>query len=269
MNLLLAGGDRRMLMLRTLLAKRGHQVQTLGLVEGDEEYHDSTKADALLFAYPFSVKDGSVPTLTGVDIQPEKVLASAPSGIPVMVGRGLEEWQFAKRYEQCQSFLKQNAELSAEAAVFEVMLRADRALMDLRILITGYGLFGRAIALKLRALGAAVRIAARRKEVLHQAETDGMETCLLERMGERLADVDFVLNTVPAPIFRENELRKLSGGTWLMELASAPYGFDRELAGALGLNAVLLPGLPARYAPCSAAMALASAVEELLREEAE
>lgn len=269
MNLLLVGGDRRMLLLRTLLEKRGHRVQTLGIVEADEGLCDPSKADALVFAYPFSVKNGRVPTLTGVDIQPEKVLASAWTGVPVIVGRGLEEWRFAKRYEQSQIFLKQNADLSAEAAVFEVMLRADRSLMDLCILITGYGLFGRSVALKLKALGAAVRIAVRRKEVLHQAEADGMETCSLEGMGGRLADVDFVLNTVPAPIWKESELRKLSGGTWLMELASAPYGFDRDLAAALGLNAVLLPGLPARYAPCSAALALAAAVEDLLKEDAE
>ena len=52
-----------------------------------------------------------------------------------------------------------------------------------------------------------------------------------------------------------------------MELASAPYGFDLDMAKALGVQCVPLPGLPAKYSPRSAAMALRDAVVQLLEEE--
>mgnify|MGYP002597693430 FL=1 len=58
----------------------------------------------------------------------------------------------------------------------------------------------------------------------------------------------------------------LPKGAWLLELASAPYGFDRDAAAAMGLNVEVLPALPARYAPRSAARALKQVSMELLRE---
>ena len=268
MNLLLAGGDRRMLALRLLLQNDGHEVHTIGLVEGDAATADPSAADALIFAWPFSAKNGLVPTITGEQIRPEELLGSTRPGTAVIGGRGLEDWHFLKRYESVEAFNRANASISAEATVFEVMLRADRALNDLKILVTGYGLFGSAAAQKLKVLGADVWIAARRAEMRKQAELDGLRACSMEDMGERLSDTDFVLNTVPAPVLGERELRKLKKGAWVLEAASAPYGFNRDMATALGLNAVLLPGLPARYAPQSAAKALHAAVRELLKEEA-
>jgi len=159
-----------------------------------------------------------------------------------------------------------NAELSAEAAVCEAMQRMDKAILDMRVLVTGYGLFGRALAKRLRAMGAEVWIAARRQEQRLLAASDGMQPVELTDLPSAASQADMLLNTIPAQVIDTVVLRSMRPGSWLLELASAPYGFDRKEAQTLGLNCDVLPALPARYAPLSAAMALKQAVVQLLAE---
>ena len=265
-GLLIAGGDERFLQLAKLLRADGYQVQTLGL--GEEKQEFAEKADGVLLPYPFSMKDEHIPNRENVEIGWQDVLPLLHEEAFSIVGAGLKDEQTqalgkVMRYTDAESFVRQNAQLSAEAAVFEVMKRSSLALMDMKILITGYGLFGRALALKLRALGVDVWIAVRRKAQKLQAQIDGMHGLLLGEMPVVLGHVHTVLNTVPAPILTKEHLEQLSKETWLLELASAPYGFDTEEAAALGLKCDVLPGLPARYAPQSAGLALYRAVKEL------
>ena len=144
------------------------------------------------------------------------------------------------------------------------MLHSHLALMDSKVLVTGYGLFGRALALRMKALGAEVWIAARREKQRVQAAEEGMKTVSIVEMTDVLPDMDLILNTIPARIFSEYHLKQLHKNCWLLELASAPYGFDMDTARALGVSCTALPGLPARYSPVSAAKALHEAVCGLL-----
>lgn len=260
-NVLIAGGDGRMLALKQLLEKEGYQVQTLGLLPMEEE--DVSAADAILFPYPFTVRDGKVPSLTGQNMNIKDIVSACRTGTLVVAGNGYEE---GLHYTQAEGFNQRNADISAEAAVYEVMQRSELALRDLCILVTGYGLFGRKLAQKLHALGAETWVAARRTEAVAQAREDGMRSVAFPELKNILPKVDFVLNTVPAQIITEEELALLQPDAWLLELASAPYGFDRSMAQNLGLKTALLPGLPGKYAPHSAARALGEAVITLFKE---
>lgn len=252
-------------LLARLLSQDGFAVDTLGLRPGDEKTARVGEAKTLLFPYPISVKNGRVPTQTGLLIHPEEILTQAAPEATVLAGRGLE--QTVLRYEQAEGFARRNAELSAESALGEMMQRSERALMDMRVLITGYGLFGRALAMRCRALGASVCVAARREAVRRQAVEEGMEAIPLEEMGERAASVHMLLNTVPAPIIGEDVLMALPESAWLLELASAPYSFDREAAERLHPRFEILPGLPGKCVPLSAALTLKEACLALLKEE--
>ena len=144
------------------------------------------------------------------------------------------------------------------------MQRLDVALMDARLAVVGYGRFGRALAKRLHMLGAQVWIAARREEQRKLALQDGMQALSIADLTTVLGKMDMVLNTIPAQVLNEDALSAMQPGTWLLELASAPYGFDRALALKMGLRCEVLPALPARYAPKSAALALRAAIRELL-----
>ncbi len=273
-KLLVVGGDRRSQQMAEMLKQDGYQVQTLGMAANEKA--EIGEADALLFPYPFAVRHGKIPTLNGLSLAPEDVLDRAKPNATLLAGKGLEPYALAwevmpkcfrlQKYMQVDAFVRRNAELSAEAAVYEVMQRSDQALSDLKVLITGYGWFGRALAKKLRLLGATVAVAARRAEARALAQLEGMESLAFAELALWLPKADMVVNTVPAQVLDEAELRLLRVDAWLLEMASAPYGFDRELAQTLGLRSALLPGLPAKYAPASAAKALKEAALALLEE---
>ena len=275
-NILVVGGDRRALLMAPMLAGEGYEVRTLGLNAGDEMLADIAGADALLLPFPFAVRGGDVPTLTGLTLHPGDVLECAADGAVVLAGSGLDPYAAAgealgKRlklayYVNHEPFVQKNAELSAEAALFEAMDRTQRALMDQAVLVTGYGRFGRALALRLKALGAKVWVAARREAARMLAGEEGMHPILPQEIAGVAPELDMVLNTVPAPVIDGEALKALPEGTWLLELASAPYGFDAGEAKRLGLNCAVLPGLPARYACESAALAMKEAAMRLLVE---
>lgn len=277
-KILVVGGDRRALLMAPMLAGAGYEVRTLGLAAGDEKQADIAGADALLMPYPFAVRDGNVPTLTGLTLHPGDVLECAGNGTAVLAGQGLEPYIAAEKalgkklglayYTSHEPFVQKNAELSAEAALFEAMGRSQRALMDQAVLVTGYGRFGRALALRLRAVGAKVWVAARREAARLLAGEEGMHPIMPEEIAEVAPELGMVLNTVPAPIIDTQALKALPKGAWLLELASAPYGFNRDEARRLDLKSDVLPGLPAKYACESAALALKEAAMRLLVEAA-
>ena len=187
-KLLVAGGDGRMLRMARMLAGDGFDVSTLGLVSGDEKTAGIASAEALLFPYPFAVRDGRVPTLTGLTLHPEDVLESARPGAVLLAGAGLEACLEAPEtrrrvrlflYESSPAFLERNADLSAEGALVQAMGRTGDALPDMTVLVTGYGRFGRALAAKLKTLGADVWVAARREEQRLAARSDGMRAASL------------------------------------------------------------------------------------------
>ena len=64
---------------------------------------------------------------------------------------------------------------------------------------------------------------------------------------------DFIFNTIPAPVLTNTLLEQISPSALLLDLASAPGGFNLEKAKSMGKNAHLLLGLPGKYAPLSSA----------------
>ena len=165
-------------------------------------------------------------------------------------------------YGQDETFLEANAQISAEGAICYAMKQVPYTIAGSRDLVVGYGRFGRALARKLHALGGLVTVAARSERARQQARDDGMEAIPLEDLPAAARQTQIFLNTVAAKVIMEEGLKAFSRDA-LAGVASAPYGFDREAAQALGLAVVLLPGIPARYAPQSAAQALYDAIVHL------
>ena len=265
-NWLIAGGDRRALRLAEKLKQNGWQVQTLGLSEGDEQTARPEQADAILLPYPWSARGGLIPTLTGLTLHPENVLRQASPGTLVLAGGGLEDTPAmnevrrrelrVRRYQDAPGFAERNAAISAEGAVFHAMGETDATLEGLPVMVLGYGLFGRETARRLNALGARVTVLARREEARQLARSDGMRACPFEAFIGFAGETKLLLNTVPARLLNRERLSALPKDCVLLELASAPGGFDPEVARSLGLRQRNLPGLPGKYAPDAAADAL-------------
>ena len=95
---------------------------------------------------------------------------------------------------------------------------------------------------------------------------EGVDFLTLE---SRLSDFEFVVNTVPARVFSDAMLCLIREDALLLELASAPGGFDAALAENIGLHVCCAPGLPGQCAPETAAELIRNAVYDVLREQEE
>lgn len=157
-----------------------------------------------------------------------------------------------------ETFVKENAVLTAEGALYAAMGAVDSAIKDTKCLVIGYGRIGQALTGMLRALGARVTVAARRAESRAAA---GPNSISIEAIGDSLPEMETVFNTVPAPILQREQLQKANRDTLFLELASAPYGIDVSAASSLGLKLLPESGLPGRYCPRSAAAAMLAYIE--------
>ena len=210
---------------------------------------------------PYSAEKHTFPAL----------LASAPPGLPVLAGKAPEALRSVCRRQKLalrdyflrEDFTLRNAELTAEGAVGLLLQGSETSLRGSRVLIVGFGRIGRLLAVKLRALGADVTVAARKSEDRVLAECLGCRALPLPLPGS--GQWDAVVNTVPARIFGAAEMEEL-GDARMVELASPPYGFDFDEAAAAGKRIELASGLPGKTAPAAAAAAVRDATYEIKEE---
>lgn len=276
MKAVLAGGDRRMELTRELLIEQGYQVEWIRTGEDQHWQEQLMHSDLLLLPYPHAVRKGVIPGWeSGGEGSVEKLLERLKPGTKILAGAGLQEVAVGLAqarglsltyYQDDPVFLQRNTEISAEAAVAALMQRTDCVLDEVPVLLLGYGAFGRAIAVRLRALGARVWVAARRQAQQRLAIHDGMTALGLEKLVSVAPEMQAVLNTIPAVVLDRERLSCFSKYTLFLELASPPYGIDLPAAAELGLRAEVLPGLPSQYAPLSAARALKETIMNRFRE---
>lgn len=68
---------------------------------------------------------------------------------------------------------EENAVATAEGVIAELVNHSPYNIEEAKIIVTGYGCCGRAVAARLKALGARVTVLARRREVRKLAKKDG------------------------------------------------------------------------------------------------
>lgn len=269
---MIIGGDRRFVSLWAMLEKDGHRVFPMAMekalpLQGPPDYMGT---EAVILPLP-AEKEGALnsPLSEGKHSLCRLLEPFAP-GTKVfggMVGETLREYCRERGlvlydYFAREDFQIKNALLTAEGAAALLLGLDERSLMGRRALIVGFGRIGKLLAPRLQALGLRVSVMARSAAQRAWAEAMGCEGL---KMGELEGSFDFVLNTVPAVVFGEGELRRL-GDAALLELASAPGGFDEKAALALGKNIVKAPGLPAKWAEASAAEAIRDTMYNILEE---
>lgn len=164
-------------------------------------------------------------------------------------------------YMNDEILLTDNAEITAEAAVFEAMKcrRRDMTLLDMNILVTGYGRIAKALTRLLIGLGCRVTVACRSSLAMEQCASVGIKTITFDN----ICGYDLIFNTVPSNVIGVDSVK---GNTYI-ELASPPFGIDEDTAKDKAYEYRLASGLPGKYAPESAGEAIWNAVHKLIRKE--
>ena len=283
MKFAVIGGDRRSAALAELLYDDGHRVRSFALEQaalspeiGRESCLQGCVygADCVLLPCP-AERDGylSAP-LSEESIPMPRLLEGLWPGQVLLGGRLSEETLTAARKGKLLTadLLRQpelavgNAALTAEGALCRLMEHSERSLWRSRVLVLGWGRIGSILTRRLQGLGALVSVAARGRRDRAMAEALGCRAFAYEELEHCLGDMDFLVNTVPARVLPEGMLCLVRPDALLLELASAPGGFDRELAQNIGLQVLSAPGLPGETAPLSAAELLKKAVYAAMEE---
>ncbi|HHX75471.1 MAG TPA: dipicolinate synthase subunit DpsA [Firmicutes bacterium] len=150
-----------------------------------------------------------------------------------------------------------NAIPTAEGALAYAISHSPWTLFGSKILVTGFGRCAQPLARALKALGAEVTVAVRRREAAAAARAQGFGAIALSEIMQHAGSFRFVFNTVPAPVLDRKVLAAMTGDVCIVDLASQPGGVDFAAAEEFSLHAVLLPGLPGKTVPAAAGKILA------------
>ena len=286
MKFAVIGGDRRAVLLCSMLARDGHRVQSFAL-EKAELPGEIPKAgclqvcvygaDCVILPVP-AEKGGflNAPYASGPCRMDELISALWQGQIVCggklseksrlgMIAAGLHPEDILQR----QAFTVGNAALTAEGAVGLLMENSERSILGSHVLVCGWGRIGRILALRLRAMGARISVAARSPGDRALARAMGCRALDYSQLEGLLDGFDFVINTVPARVLTDPMLCCMAEGALLLELASPPGGFDRTLAENIGVRVLAAPGLPGKTAPYSAAELIRDEVYQIIREQEE
>ena len=176
-------------------------------------------------------------------------------------------------YFASEEVLIRNAVPTAEGAIGVAIYNTEVTLFDSEIAIIGYGRIGRALALRLNALGADVTVFDRKDEKLAFAMSEGARGVKIEyKDGEStLAGLskgfDIIYNTVPLWIVTEEIVKQIPKETLVVDLASAPGGIDILAVKKYGTNYIQALAIPEKIAPRSAGRIIAGSIIKIIGEE--
>ncbi len=272
----LIGGDARSLYLARKLSEWGLPVSRAALCGEDLPWQRAALRAVIVLPTPLT-KDGRALFApdAGEEIALDALLERVCPGARLFGGGWPETLRAAAEQKGCrvhdflalESVARANAVPTAEGAIALAMDNSPVTIDGSRCVVAGCGRCGRALAVRLRALGAEVTLTARKRRHRLWARLHGMRSLPTARLAEAAAGQDFLFNTVPARVVGDEVLTSLPEASLTVELASRAAGVDLEAAAALGRRAIYAPGLPGKVAPATAADVLCRAVIDILREE--
>ena len=159
---------------------------------------------------------------------------------------------------------EENAEATAEGTIAQLVEKSPYNIDEAKVLVTGYGYCGKAIAKRLGALRARVTVLARRREVRKAAKEDGFYAVDFAFGPEEAMGAAMVVNTVPALVITEKIIKELPRDAYIVDIASGEGGTDFACAREYGIHADHVLGIPGKYAPKESAYILERSVERFI-----
>ncbi len=158
-----------------------------------------------------------------------------------------------------------NGVLTAEGTLEYIMEQSKFSLEDMYLAIFGFGRVGKACAQLFSKVGCRVTVFCRSEEDMQKGRDLGFDMRYYSGAAAVLPKIDVLVNTVPSVVVTEKEISLLKTESKIIDLASLPGGVDLDAAERYGIESVMLPGLPGKYAPISAGRVLASYYLEELK----
>lgn len=274
----LLGGDERQRSAAEHLRALGYCVRTWGLSpQDDTDWRTVLPAEVVLLPLPATTDGVSVAAPLVPDaprLSVSELSANLPHGTVLLGGRLPPEWVHLAGeagltvfdYASDDVFQMKNALPTAEGAILLALRELRHTLSGSAVAVTGYGRIASLLADRLRALGAAATVCARRARDLAAAAMRGHAVSrLVPGCPPQLpSGCRAVFNTVPAQLFDRSAAAAFPQDCLYIELASAPGGMDPTIAQACGVRYLPGGGLPGRCFPETAGIIVAETALSLL-----
>ncbi len=278
-NIVIVGGDKRQKYLKEYLTKQGFDVNSYGLFDWDEDTDKlkgmigedtvvilplpATRNDKTIFM-PFSKKEISIDRLFSFLGSKNLVFGGIIKG--ELLSRLREgEIPFYDYYDR--TFIEKNAVLTAFGALKIILEHIDFALPLGKYAVTGFGRVAKETVAVLKSLSCDVTVFARNPSQREDAIIKGCKAEPLTSLSRLSGGYDIVINTVPSHIIHEETIMNMKNGSKIIELASAPFGLDFDVARKHGIDVVKAMGLPGKYTPKTAGEIIGKKLQSFLQRE--
>lgn len=278
------GGDARQLEVIRKLTELDAKLTLIGFDQLDHGFAGATKAqlhevhfsdvDAIILPVPGTSEEGKVETIFSNEtvIFSEDILVKTPKHCTVYSGISntyLDQIMSHANRKFVQLFERDDVAIynsipTVEGTIMMVIQNTDITIHGSKVAVLGLGRVGMSVARAFHALGAKVKVGARRTEHLARITEMGLEPFHLLDLEKEVIDIDVCINTVPHLIVTASVISKMPPHTLIVDLASKPGGTDFRYAEKRGIKALLAPGLPGIVAPKTAGKILANVLSQLL-----
>ncbi|KAA0547885.1 dipicolinic acid synthetase subunit A [Bacillus sp. BGMRC 2118] len=287
LHIAVIGGDARQLEVIKKLTELDAKLSLIGFDQLDHNFTGASKdqinevdfstIDAIILPASGANSEGEVDTIFSNEtvVFTEELVAKTPEHCTIYSGISNQyldniinstKRKLVKLFERDDVAIY-NSIPTVEGTIMMAIQHTDITIHNSRIAVLGLGRVGFSVARTFDALGANVKVGARKSEHLARVFEMGMKPFHLDRLEEEVADIDICINTIPHHIVTSSVISKMLPNTLIIDLASKPGGTDFRYAEKRGIKALLAPGLPGVVAPKTAGQIVANVMAQLLRED--
>lgn len=187
------------------------------------------------------------------------IFSLTPEYRKILEGIGCESLIFGNSHY----FQQENARLTAEGLLSEVIRHTPFALSSANILLLGYGRCGTAIGRIFLPLCQNIYVIEQNMGKWGTAKLNGLTPVCREDFPRILPKCQAVINTVPAPVLETEQLSQLHSSCHIFDIASAPFGFPADITEKCLLPYFQLPGIPGRFCPATAGKIIGRTIERM------
>lgn len=287
LHIAIMGGDARQIEVIRKLSELDAKISLIGFEQLDHSFTGSIKEkiteinlkeiDAIILPVAGTSLDGEIDTIfSNENIRlNENILSQTPPHCTVYSGITnpylTEITQKAGRKLELlfdrNDVAIYNSIPTVEGILMLVIQNTDFTIHGSKTVILGLGRNGMTISRVFSALGAKVRVGARKAEHIARIEEMGLDSFYLENLEHIVKDADIVINTIPHLVVSAKVISKMPHHTLIIDIASKPGGTDFRYAEKRGIKAILTPSLPGIVAPKTAGKILANVLTELMYED--
>jgi dipicolinate synthase subunit A len=286
MQIAVIGGDARQLEIIRKLTELDARLSLIGFEQLDHAFTGAVKEkldevdfsniDAIILPVAGTNLEGQVETIFSNEkvVLTEDILAKTPEHCTIYSGitnTYLDGIVKGAKKKLVQLFARDDVAIynsipTVEGTIMMAIQHTDFTIHGSNVTVLGLGRCGMSIARAFHALGAKVKVGARRSEHLARITEMALKPFHLNDTEKEVTDTDILINTIPLLIVTPAVIAKLPPHTLVIDIASKPGGTDFRYAEKRGIKALLAPSLPGIVAPKTAGQILADVLTQLLRE---